>query len=386
MFNSQTQPASLSPLQKAAVLIHSLDMRSADALLEQMPPEQATRVREVLMQLDDVPASLTQAVIGEFLGNGGRLPPVAQPATAAPINDGGVELDLSPAIEDVKFTATTASTTHLNPFYFLRDASPSLLADYLRSEHPQTVAVVLANVDPDQAARVLERLPSELSTESLARMARLFQLTDEVLADLADEIRQQLLPRIEAERRPQGLAGASAVISALNDSQRKQMLGQLASRDHALVRQLGYLDAAEPRRAQAAPAPVLPLHREVLAPVPVSARSEQPAVSFAQLNKLNDESLKKVFAAADPQVILLALTGAEDKLVQRILRQLPGTAAAALRQRLTHPGALRLRDVDDAQRQVAQLAVDLHDQRVIHLPFLAASKQPLPNQHLSLQS
>jgi len=382
MFNSNTKPASLSPLQKAAVLIHSLDMRSADALLEQMPPEQATRVREVLMQLDDnVPATLTQAVIGEFLGNGGRLPHVAAASNSPPVDDSGVELDLSPAVESAKFTTANDSTTHLNPFYFLRDASPSLLADYLRCEHPQTVAVVLANVDPDQAARVLERLPSELSTESLARMARLFQLTDEVLADLADEIRQQLMPRIEAERRPQGLAGASAVLSALNDSQRKQMLGNLASRDHALVRQLGYLDAGTPHRSQSEPATILPMRRDVV-PSPALPKNEgQPAVSFGQLSKLNDEALKKIFAAADPQVILLALTGAEDKLVQRILRQLPGTAAAALRQRLNHPGALRLRDVDEAQRQLAQLAVDLHEQRGIRLPFLPASKQ-----HLSLQS
>ncbi|QDU26972.1 Flagellar motor switch protein FliG [Anatilimnocola aggregata] len=367
-------PTALTTLQKAAVLINSLDLRAADALLDQMPEEHAARVRDAMLQLDGVSAEAQQEVIAEFLRNGGRLPQIA-PA----INDTGVELDLSPAANQA-LPADSGSTTHLQPFYFLREASPGLLADFLRHEHPQTVAVVLANLDPDQAARVLERLPNELSTESLARMARLYQLTDEVLADLADEIRQQLVPRMEAERRPQGLAGASAVLSALNDQHRTKMLGHLASRDHALVRQLGYLDASYSRSATLENPQ--PRHRDLdsLHAQPVRSATE-PTITFSQLSKLNDETLKKIFAAADPQLILLALTGAEDKLVQRILRQLPTAAAVALRQRLNHPGALRLRDVDDAQRQLAQLAVDLHEQRLIQLPFLPAAKQ-----HLSLQS
>jgi flagellar motor switch protein FliG len=96
--------------------------------------------------------------------------------------------------------------------------------------------------------------------------------------------------------------------------------------------------------------------------------------------ELNDATLKRIFAAADPQILLLALTGAEDRLVQRILKQLPAADAAAVRQRLNHPGPLRLSDVDSAQQQLAQLAVELHELGVIRLSFLSATT------HLSLQS
>lgn len=355
------------------MLINALDMRSADVLLDQMPPEQADRVRAELVQLDEIPAALQEQVIAEFLQSGGKLPPLNSPAAD------DVELELSDEAIPAALAADDAAYIPSTPFAFLRDASAGLLAEFLRQEHPQTVAVILAHLDPDHAARVMERLPAELSTESLARMARLHQLSPEVLADLESEIRLQLLPQIEAERRPHGLAGASAVLSALNDPLRKRMLGQLAHRDQSLVRQLGYLEAAtsRPNPVAATQAAKLTATSPAARPATKPARS---AIRFSQLTELSDAALKRIFAEADPQLLILALTGADERLVQRIVKQLPAADAAALRQRLNHPGPLRLRDIDAAQEQLAQLATDLHEMGVVQLPF-----RQLPQQ-LSLQS
>lgn len=347
-------------------------MRSADALLEQMPADQADRVRSALLELDDIPEAVQEQVIAEFLQNGGKLPALKTES------EEGVELELSSAATPFESLPPYSASAPLPPFHFLREASAGLLAEFLRQEHPQTVAVILAHLDPDQAARVLERLPGELSTESLARMARLHQLSPEILADLENEIRQQLMPQIEAERRPQGLAGASAVLSALNDSLRKRMLGQLAHRDQALVRQLGYLDKPAYSQPQPTYSPQPAVANTQAAKL--TATPTRALIKFAQFTELSDAILKRIFAAADPQLLILALTGAEERLVQRILKQLPAADAAALRQRLNHPGPLRLRDVDAAQTQLAQLAVELHEMGVVQLPFKQLQ------QHVSLQT
>jgi flagellar motor switch protein FliG len=367
----------LHPLQKAAILINSLEMRAADALLEQMPAEQAAKVREALLSLEDLPTEVQEAVIAEFLQSGGRLQ-----AEELTDND-GVELHLSqtPPINAIARECAEAPLK-FSAFHFLQDATPALLAEFLRQEHPQTVAVIIAQLDPDQAARVLERLPAELSTESLARMARLNQLSPEVVADLAAEIRLQLLPRIEAERRPHGLAGASAVLSALNDPLRKRMLGQLAHRDQSLVRQLGYLDGNQtpPRVAQPRIAATQAAKLTSIPTRAATAPQRAPALTFAELADLSDLALKKIFAHAEPQIVILALTGADERLVHRILKQLPTRDAAALRQRLNNPGPLRLRDMDAAQQALVAIAIDLHARYAIDVPQLDSAK------HLSLQS
>jgi flagellar motor switch protein FliG len=87
--------------------------------------------------------------------------------------------------------------------------------------------------------------------------------------------------------------------------------------------------------------------------------SSAPKIAFADLVRLSDRSLQAVFAAVDPAVVLLALTGAEERLLNRVLRKLPIKDRAVLRQRLEHPGPVRLREIDLAQAQVAAVASQL---------------------------
>jgi flagellar motor switch protein FliG len=87
-----------------------------------------------------------------------------------------------------------------------------------------------------------------------------------------------------------------------------------------------------------------------------TAKKITPTIAFADLARLSDRSLQAVFAAADPAVVLLALTGADERLLSRVLRRLPAKDRAVLRQRLEHPGPVRLREIEQAQAQVAAVA------------------------------
>ena len=91
-------------------------------------------------------------------------------------------------------------------------------------------------------------------------------------------------------------------------------------------------------------------------------------LTFADLLHLSDAALRAVFAAADSDVALLALTGAEPRLIARILRKIPARDAALLRQRLEHPGPLRIRDVEQAQAALAAIATRLAHEGTITLP------------------
>src|SRR5678815_3329162 len=141
-----------SAIRKAAILISTLDNASGDALLEQMNPEAAERVRNALMELDEIPSEEQTEVIADFLGRGERE------------QDAGVEMDpsLSRRIENEP-QANRDRANNNSPFGFLQDAEPSLLAGYLEKEHPQTAAVVISHLPPEQAAQVLEQMPPDVS-------------------------------------------------------------------------------------------------------------------------------------------------------------------------------------------------------------------------------
>src|SRR5438876_4040242 len=183
----------LSPsLRKAAVLISALDDAAADALLQQMGPDQAAKIRRALMELDEVPAGEQQQVLAEFLSRQGA--PVL--AVAAPADELVLESEptnaLSAAVVETDRNARSGAMTAEPPLAFLRHVPPPALAAVLRREQPQTVAVVIAQLEPEQAAAVLQELPSGLATESLERMAWIEEPLAEVWYDLACELRQQL--------------------------------------------------------------------------------------------------------------------------------------------------------------------------------------------------
>lgn len=327
----------MSPtLRKAAVLISALDDRTADALLEQMGPDQAAKVRSALVELDDIPAAEQQAVLAEFMRQQGGQ-------SAEDTDD--VSLELRSALEATPPAKPAEATpAEISPLAFLVNVSPLHLARVLRNEQPQTVAVVVANLPPEPAAELLEKLPSTLATESLERLGWLETPTAQVLADVARWLQQQLGPAAANTAGRESLAHHNAVLAAL---QGRRERSKVAGAEPTILLQRYRLEPAR------------------------SAPTIAAEVEFDELAQLDAEDLRRVLAAADPQLVLLALTGADERLVARIFRTLPARDAAVLRQRLEHPGPIRLREIEQAQRELAAVAARLARNDQITLPNTA---------------
>lgn len=368
----------LSPsLRKAAVLLSSLDDASADAILRQMSEEDAAKVRSALMELDAIPAAEQQQVLADFLRQ--------HDAPLGSLGDGDVELDLDPALEAAAAhtqvsTDTLASIPEPEPsLSFLEHVDPQALAQLLVGEHPQTAAVVVCHLSPQQAAAVLQVLPPAFATETLERSASLDPIAPEVLADVARALRRQLAPHLRvAKAGAASLAHLAAVLEAMDYRQRQRVVLQLGERNTALLKRLGlYPSAVSTASARGEIAALrYRLDPNDSATQFVADRLTTPAeqpphdvwLTFDDLWLLSDAALRTVIAAADAELSLLALTGAEPRLIARILRKVPARDAAVLRQRLEHPGAVRLRDIDQARAAVAAVANRLAHEGSIELP------------------
>jgi len=365
-------------LRKAAVLVSVLDDRAAEAILEAMSPDEAAKVRSALMELDDISASEQSSVLAEFMRQQGS------PALAADSTD-DVSLQLDPAVEaqagkiETASPQTSATGSIDPPLAFLADVPTSALADVLRREHPQTAAVVIAQLPPQRAAQVLEELPAGLATNVLERMAWIGEIAPEIVSDLARELRQQLAPHLKASAADaSSLAHLTAVLDAMGGHQKERALQQLAQRNTSLGERLGVRRAAPPVACEEPERVVSYRYRlesplRVVAPPPITRLApfddgDESWLAFDDLELLDDAALRTVFAASEPTTALRALTGAEPRLLARILSQLPARQAAVLRQRLEHPGAIRLRDIDDARRELAAVASRLAREGTIPLP------------------
>jgi flagellar motor switch protein FliG len=341
-------------IRKAAILVSTLDERSADVLFESMGSETAARVRSAVVELDDVSSDEQQQVLAEFLRGG-------KPAES--YDEDGVELDLLGS--DRPYSVLRRGEpipAAAGPFDFLQDVPPSRTATLLARENPQTIAVIVARLDARLAAQLLEHLPASLATDALERLAWLEEPAADVLADIERQLRLALDPFRETQSSAPSLAGLQKLVGAMDDAMRERMLAGLGQRNADLVRRLGY---ERPEGNVSLVRYRLDRPERSLAPL---LRKPAPLVEFEDLVTLGDEALKRVFSAADPQVVLLALTGAPEALVTRIFRGLPHAQAATLRRRLNHPGAIRLADITAAQEQLAAVARRLAEEGAIVLP------------------
>lgn len=354
---------SLTPtLRKAAILINSLDARSADALLDQMGEAQARRVRDAVLELGDIDPIEQERIIAEFLGG------EQKPAVIA--TDDGIELSgsLALALRQPATIAKPAETA--KPFAFLNDASNETIARCLLREHPQTIAVVIAHLPPSRAAAIIKQFPQAVRADVLLRVGEMDDMNMDVVREVESGLEAVLAPELRPnKRRGQGAAALQAILQASGE-------------DFAPVGRDTDLAPTPPSFA-ATPKTFQPALNDVFAPTPAEPRrrvntvvtkagpsntTRAPQLEFAQLCQLEDRAWAKILRAADSQVGLLALAGAPTELVDRLLRQLPPRDAAALQRKIEALGPVRLREIEYAQQMLARIAAQLADQGEIRLP------------------
>jgi len=314
-------------LRKAAILVASLDTAAADAVLDQLTPEQARQVREIVMEMDDIDLGEQRRVIDDFFHIRPKVP-----ANAA----AGVELDgrlawLTSRDPTEPFDASPSAAPAEHPFRFLQEAEAEKLLRVLSSERPQTIALVLSHLSPVRAGAVLARLPENVQVEVIRRLVDLGETDPEILREVEETLRSRLSQQVEMQRRcVAGLQAVAGILQATDSRIGMQILDNLASHDRALAEKLG-------------PQQLL----------------------FNDLADLNGSLLAEVFDEAGPELMLPALLGAVPQLVSRVLAHISPADARAIRLKLDHPGPIRLSDVEEARRQVARIASRLN-YRVTH--------------------
>jgi len=328
-----------SGIRKAAVLVAALEKADADAVLDALAPEQARRVRQVVVELGRIDPQEQRMVIEEFF-RAGPMPPEHHPMVPEP-RPPGIELDgrlaRRLATRQTPFASdepAPSPPTDTRPFHFLHETQGEKLAAVLANERPQAIALVLSHLPPERAGNVLARLRPAVQVDVVHRLVDLEEADPVVLRDVERALESRLCKQVHMQRRrTAGLKAVSDILDASDVEVGMQILENVAAHDRALAEKLG---------------------------------SREP--EFDDLARLDDAALAAVFAAAEPELAMTALVGAPPQLIDRVLRRLAAPEAEIVRHKLNHPGPIRLSDVEGAQHQVASLCRRLAREGHIQLP------------------
>ncbi|HTP90873.1 MAG TPA: flagellar motor switch protein FliG [Xanthobacteraceae bacterium] len=206
----------------------------------------------------------------------------------------------------------------------LSNVQEETLANYLKNEYPQTVAVVLSKIGPDHAARVLAILPEELALDVVNRMLRMESVQKEVLERVENTLRTEFMSNLSQTRR----RDAHEVMAEIFNNFDRQT-------------ETRFLTALEEENRESA------------------ERIKTLMFTFDDLTKLDTASAQTLMRHVEKDKLAVALKGAVEPVRQFFLSNMSTRAAKMLTDDMQAMGPVRLREVDEAQALLVNLAKDL---------------------------
>src|SRR5580704_17296690 len=206
----------------------------------------------------------------------------------------------------------------------LGNVNESVLANYLKNEYPQTVAVVLSKIKPDHAGRVLTQLPESFAMEVVMRMLRMESVQKEVLDDVERTLRNEFFSSLARTNRRDSHELIAEIFNSLDRNTDTRFLTALEERNR---------DSAE--------------------------RIKALMFTFEDLGKLDASAIQAILRTAEKERIPTALKGASEALRDIFLTQMSERAGKLLREEIAAMGPVRLKDVEESQAYLVAVAKDL---------------------------
>ena len=206
----------------------------------------------------------------------------------------------------------------------LANVNETMLANYLKNEYPQTVAVVLSKIKSEHAARVLTLLPEPFAMEVIMRMLRMESVQKEVLDDVERTLRNEFMSNLARTNRRDAHEMMADIFNFLDRNMESRYLTALEERNK---------DSAE--------------------------RIKALMFTFEDLSNLDPSGIQTLLRNADKDKIAIALKGASAEIRDLFFTNMSERAAKIMREDMQAMGPVRLRDVDEAQMLMVTLAKDL---------------------------
>ncbi len=317
----------LTGVQKSAILLVALGDDISAELLRRLSDDEVESVTTAIAKLPAISVQQAESVLAEF-----------HAATSDPSRGGRGGSDFARRLITSAFGAEGAKK-HLQRLPGSRDASagqlekvdPQLLARLVRSEHPQTVALVLAHLNRGQSGAVLDSMEAPLRADIAARIARLDQISPEVVAKISAAIGSKLDALGTVKRESSG--GPRAVAEILNAID--------AELSEDILNQIGEANAD------------------------LSEEIRQKMIEFEDLLRIDANGVKELLGRADRRQLTVALKGTSDELRQHLLKGMSQRGAAMLLEDMEALGPVKIKDVEAAQQQVIAVVRQLESDGVI---------------------
>ena len=314
--------------QKAAALMLALGEENAAPLFARMHEDEIRDLSIAMSTLGTLAVASVEGLLEEFglaLGQTGSLVGSFE-STERMLSKTLPRERVLQIMEEIRGPAGRTMWDKLGNVY------EGVLANYLKNEYPQTVAVVLSKVKPDHAARVLTLLPEGFAMEVVMRMLRMENVQKEALEGVEKTLKAEFMSNLARSQRRDSHEVMAEIFNNLDRASESRILASLEERNR---------DSAE--------------------------RIRSLMFTFDDLKRLDGPGIQVLLRGVEKEKLTLALKGASGDLRELFLKNMTERAGKLLRDDIQSLGPVRLKDVDEAQAAVVLAAKELAAQGQINL-------------------
>lgn len=320
----------ISGVQKAALLLIALNIETASTVFKYLDPEQVEKISAEISRVKNISSSVVDKVMQDFYDM----------VTAREyVLEGGLEyaqavLEKSfgpqKAIEIIEKVRTL---TTLKGFDVLKKAESTQLVNFLSKEHPQTIALILCHLSPDQTAEALKELPEPFRSDVAYRIATLGKVSPQTLKQIervVDEMAGSTMS--QSVSKIGGTKTLATILNRLNVTMSKEILEKMDTQDSD-----------------------------------VSLEIKRLMFLFEDIINIQDKDIQKILKEVDRKDLALSLKVADEKLKNKIFSNMSERAADLLKEELQFMGMVKLKEVEIAQAKIIDIVKGLEETGEISL-------------------
>ncbi len=326
MADQTSGSTSLSPAEKAAVLMMALGESDAAEVIKFLSPREVNRLSGAIARLNKVPKPIVEKVMGEFvarirdetaIGLGvneylrGALGKALGEERASALLERVMNGGDSAGIEAVKWE------------------DPRVVAEMIREEHPQIIAMILAYIEAEQAQEIMQALPDRVIEQVIPRLATLEVIPPSAVRELNEALEDQLSGESQ-QVRLSNVGGIKAAAEILNRFD--------ASRAQSVLDRIKQIDAE------------------------LSQRIYDNMFVFHDLLEVDDRSIRTLLQEINQALLVPALKGVEAEVREKITRNMSQRAAESLNEEIEAKGPVRIAEVEAAQKEIITIAKRLEQE------------------------
>jgi flagellar motor switch protein FliG len=310
--------------QKAAIFLVSIGSDISAEIFKHLREDEIETLTFEIARLETIEPEQKDAILTEF----NELMLASEFITTGGIDYARELLEKSLGSQKaIDIINRLTSSLQVRPFDFIRRTDPAHLLNFIQQEHPQTIALILAYLEPNKASIILQNLPHEVQSDVAKRIATMDRTSPEVLREVERVLEKKLSTLSNEDYTAAG--GVESIVEILNlvdRSSEKQIIEALEDDDPELAEEI-----------------------------------KKRMFVFEDIVMLDDRAIQKVMREVDSQELAKALKSVDTEVQDKIFRNMSKRAAGMLKEDMEYMGPVRLKDVEEAQQKIVSIIRHLED-------------------------